>query len=257
MWRWFIVAVVAILCWPALAFEPHETGIVLMHGKWGRSNDQSLASLGEGLTQAGFVVLQPEMPWSGARAYDSPLDAAMKEIDAALDELRSRNLKRLVVMGHSQGGSAALLHATTGKRVDAYVLIAPAPAVEAVPFQQRLAGEIARARQLVADGRNERAPFFDSNSDDRGRTIPIAPANYLSYVAADGPGNLSRNAQNAGRAPILWVGGTLDINTTLFGRYAWPRFPAGTPKTRAEVVAHHIDAPAASTQQILAWLRKL
>jgi pimeloyl-ACP methyl ester carboxylesterase len=252
-----LIAALAICIAPAAqAFEPRETGIVLMHGKWGRAGDQTTAPLAARLMQAGFVVVQPDMPWSGSRAYDIPLDAAMAEIDAALDQLRGRNLKHLVVAGQSQGGSAALLHATTGKRVDAYVLIAPAPRVEAPGYQKRLAADIERARELVATGQDRRQPFLDLNSDDRTRTSPILASSYLSYNAADGPGNLARNAERVGTAPILWVGGTLDVGSAPFGEFVWPRFPEATPKTRVDVIAHHMDTPAAGSQPILDWLRK-
>src|SRR3954465_10877780 len=109
----FVVATFAsfALVGTANAFEPQTTGVVIMHGKWGGAGDKAMAPLAAALRAAGFLVDQPEMPWSGTRLYDRDYDAAMDEIDAAVARLKARNAQKIVVSGQSLGGNAALRYA--------------------------------------------------------------------------------------------------------------------------------------------------
>ena len=69
-----------------------ETGVVLMHGKWGTSRPRSpVGGLARSLDDAGFLVATPEMPWSRYRLYDRDLAGVFREIDAAVAGLRRRS----------------------------------------------------------------------------------------------------------------------------------------------------------------------
>ncbi len=238
------------------AFEPGTTGVVVVHGKWGRPGDQWIGPFAERLKTAGFLVEQPDMPWSGNRLYDRDYDAGQEDIAAAAARLRARGATKIAVAGHSLGGSAALKYATLGKPVDAIVLIDPAQFPEGYYFREHAGESLARAQAMVAAGKGgETGSFLDLNSDDRSRLMPVAAAVYVSYYAPDGPAAMSLFAAKTGPAPILWIAGKFDVATAGFDRLAWSRVAASTPKTRIDVVAHHMDAPIIGAGAVIDWLK--
>src|SRR4051794_14024722 len=74
----FAALVLLALCSAALA-APQDTGIVLMHGKWGAP--RSLQPLARTLEGRGYRVVLPEMAWSGRRLYDIDYPAALREVE--------------------------------------------------------------------------------------------------------------------------------------------------------------------------------
>jgi pimeloyl-ACP methyl ester carboxylesterase len=254
-----LIAVLLAIAAPARAFDPPSTGVVLIHGKWGRPADpNTVGPLAAALQKAGFVVDQPEMPWSGARLYDRSFDQAMDEIDAAVARLRARGAKKIVVAGHSQGGSAALRYAALGHSLDAMVLIAPAPLPEAGRYRTMVADDVAKARAMVAAGHgDETAQFTDPNSDNRSRLVRFKAAVFLSYNAPDGPAAMSANIQHLGTAPVLWLAPRFDPLSAGLDRAMWPKLPPSTPGTRIEVISDHMGGPVAGRDAVVDWLRKL
>lgn len=254
-----LMLVVLAVASPARAFDPLSTGVVVIHGKWGHPGDPNNAGgFAAALQRAGFIVDQPEMPWSGARLYDRTFDQAMDEIDAAAARLRASGAKKIVVAGHSLGGAAALRYAATGHSVDALVLIAPAPIPEGRFYRTRLEGDLAKAQTMVATGHgDESAQFTDLNSDDRSRSVRFKAAIYLSYNSGDGPAAMTPNVEHLGSAPVLWLAPRFDPLTQAIDRVVWPKLPASTPATRIEVIADHMGGPMAGRDAAVDWLRKI
>jgi hypothetical protein len=53
------------------AVKPHETAIILMHGKWGSPP----APLDSNFSVRRFHVVSPLMPWAGVSGYDKTYDS--------------------------------------------------------------------------------------------------------------------------------------------------------------------------------------
>ena len=87
-----------------------QTGVVLMHGKWGTPLGPT-QPLEMAMRAAGFMVIAREMAWSHDRAYDQTLDQVMVEIDREVAELRSDGARTIVVAGQSFGANMALAYA--------------------------------------------------------------------------------------------------------------------------------------------------
>ena len=256
--RWIVAAVAlfAAAVQPALAWEPQSTGVVLMHGKWGSPNDAPTRPLADALRAAGFLVDQPEMPWSGRRLYDRGFDDAMDEIDAAIARLKTGGADKIVVAGQSLGGCAAVLYASLGRPLDAVVLVAPAHAPEGRIMGPASASSVAEARRMAAAGRGDDSlGIMDFNDGGRTRSLSIRARIYLTYYAPEGPAAMSLNAAKLGPAPVLWISGTLDPTGEFFAKAVWPRISAATPKERVDVVANHLDVPSAGRATVVAWLR--
>lgn len=101
--------------------------VVLMHG-WG-GNASTLLPAAQALYRAGYAVLLPESRNHGRSDRDShsSLPCFAQDLDSALDWLKAQpgvDTTRLVALGHSVGGAAALLSASRRDDLCAVVSVA-------------------------------------------------------------------------------------------------------------------------------------
>ena len=262
--RWFLcifltLATTAILApaFPALAAEAGPMGVVVMHGKQG-SPDAYVADLATALRAAGFLVAVPEMPWSRRRAYAVSYQDAMQEIDAAVQDLRSKGAKGIAVVGHSLGGNAALAYAAQHPDLAAVVCLAPGHNPERERVRDLNAAAVQKARELAAAGHaGESVRFTDTNL---GKTFDVVlPAGvFLSYFDPDGLANMPHNAAALSpQVPLLWVVGQRDPLSKLGRDYAFSRAPANPSSRYVEVDADHLHVPLAAAGLVVDWLRGL
>jgi pimeloyl-ACP methyl ester carboxylesterase len=250
----------AIVASAAVAFAQNAPaqapaiGVVIMHGKGGTPT-KWVAPLASGLEQKGYLVANLEMPWSGKRHYDVDVAAADKEVDAALEALRAKGAKKLFVAGHSQGG-VYVLHYGATHPVDGIVAIAPGGNVGNKVYASEVGASVERARRLVAEGKGGELQAFDDYEGSKGRfNVTTTAANYLSWFDPQGAMNQMKSSKSIDpRVPVLFVAPTRDypalqrIKVMAFG--ALPR----NPLTRLyEPSASHLEAPAASIDEIARW----
>ncbi len=234
--------------------EPQKIGIVIMHGKGG-SPSKHVSDLASTLERKGYLVANLEMPWSGNRDYDVSVSAAEEQVEVALSSLRSKGAKNVFVAGHSQGGVFAL-HFAGEHAVDGIICIAPGGNVGSTVFREKLRDSVARAKQLVAEGKGNEKTRLDDFESSRG-VYPVitTPAVYLTWFDADGAMNLQRAARAANpQIPILWIvakrdyPGLIKANIPMFDS-----FPKN-PYTRLfEPSSDHLGAPSASLDEIVRW----
>ena len=250
--RFAFLLLVLLLPWAAHAVD--RVGVVLMHGKWG-SPDSHVVTLADKLESAGFLVERPLMPWSRKRDYDADYSQAMADIDKAADTLRRKGAGRIAVGGHSLGANAALGYAASRSDVAAVLALAPGHAPEL--FAARLKDSIAKARDMVAQGRGEETAGFDDINQGQGKSITPKARIYLSYFDPDGPAVMPANtAAFKQPLPLLWVIGTGD---PLFQRgpdYAFAKAPPHPASQYLVVEAGHVNTPDVAADQIVAWLRR-
>jgi pimeloyl-ACP methyl ester carboxylesterase len=252
--------VLAFAAGPAAAqdLKERKIGVVLMHGKWDEPNSRLLYKLDRALESAGVLVEKPEMPWSGGRHYDASYEDAMTETDAAVAKLKARGAARVVVGGHSFGANAGIGYATRRDGLAGVLLLAAGHAPETPVFRRVLGADVARARQLVAEGKgDEKTTFGDLNQGKRS-DARATPKVYLSHFDPEGPAAMRRNAPRMRPGtPVLWVIGEKD-----------PLFPTGKaelfdrmpphPKSRyAEVPGGHANTPGESVAVVLKWLKAI
>lgn len=255
--------VVALAC--AIALFAQESGaqspaigIVLMHGKGG-SPTKWVAPLASGLEQKGYLVANLEMPWSGRRRYDVDVDAADREVGAALDALRAKGAKKLFVAGHSQGGVFALHYGCT-HRVDGIIAIAPGGNVGSPVYAKEVGRSVERARKLVAEGKGEQKESFEDFEGSRGTfMVSASAATYFTWFDPAGAMNQVKSSKSIDPGvPVLFVAPTRDypglqrVKGMMFG--ALP----GNARTRMyEPSAGHLEAPAASLEEIVRWTKEV
>jgi pimeloyl-ACP methyl ester carboxylesterase len=252
--RW--LALVLLLVSVTAKAEP--VGVVIMHGKGG-SPARYVDGLAAFLHEKGCAVANLEMPWSGRRNYDVDVAAAEKEVEAALEALRAKGAQKLFVAGHSQGGMFALYFGTR-HAVDGIIAIAPGGSTGAPVYRQKLGESLARAKALVAQGKGaEKESFKDFESGRGTYPVIVAPAVYVTWFDPEGAMNGLLAAKGMKpQTPVLYIAPSGDypalqrVKVEMFGA-----LPAN-PLTRLyEPSASHLQAPAASSEEILKWISQV
>lgn len=254
-----VLLLLAVLCSQALwaASRVPEIGIVVMHGKGG-SPGRLVNLLAEALEKEGFLVANLEMPWSKKRHYDVELEVGVDEVTRALDSLRARGAKKLFVSGHSQGGIFALLYGGRHK-VDGVVAIVPGGAVDVKAYLDALGSDVARARQMIADGRGqENAEFADYEGSRGTNAITTTASAYLSWFDPNGAHTGRVFSRVLPGVPVLFVSATRDYPGLLrFRDQTYAAIPAHPLKRMAHVDSDHINAPGAAVPEVVRWVREV
>jgi pimeloyl-ACP methyl ester carboxylesterase len=216
-------------------------------------------SLASALEAKGVAVANIEMPWSGRRDYDVGVKQAEQEVLASLQNLRDKGAKKLFVAGHSQGGIFAL-HFGAQHAVDGVVAIAPGGNVGGSVFQEQLREPLARARQLVAEGKGtEKARLADFEGSKGGYPVTTTPVNYLEWFEADGAMNQVKSSRAMKPAtPVLYVAPTRDYpGLQKVKQQMFSALPANPLTKLIEPSASHLEAPGAAAQEIFAWMQEV
>jgi pimeloyl-ACP methyl ester carboxylesterase len=255
--RLLAVALFAVLPWVAFAQSP-AIGVVLMHGKGGQPG-RHVSVLASALERQGILVANLEMPWSGRRNYDVDVEAADREVDAAVQVLRARGAAHIFVAGHSQGGVYALHYGST-HAVDGVIAVAPGGNVGSPAYRKEVAVSVAQARSLVAGGKGaEKASLLDYEGSRGAYPLMVAPAIYLSWFDPEGAMNQVKSSKAMDpRVPVLFVAPRNDYPALARIRQAMFAALPANPLTRmVEPDASHIDAPGAASEEVLRWMAEV
>lgn len=234
--------------------DPNPIGIVIMHGKGGAPT-LHVADLAGALAEKGYLVANLEMPWSGRRNYDADTTRAEEEVEAALAAIRAKGAQKVFVAGHSQGGLFAL-HFAGKHSVDGIIAITPGGSVNSPVFRDKLGESVARARQLVAEGKGqEKVRFLDFEAGRGTYPVITTPAAYLAWFDPEGAMNAIRAARAANpQIPILWMVAKNDypqLRKTMIPMFN--NLPAHPLNKLYETDSDHLGAPSASLHEILRW----
>jgi len=238
--------------------QSEPIGIVIMHGKGGLPS-RHVADLARTLESRDYVVANLEMPWSGNRNYDVNVSRAEEEVEAALASLRGKGAKKVFVSGHSLGGLFAL-HIAGRLSVDGVIAIAPGGSVSSPLYREKLGRSVARAVQLVAEGKgNESARLEDFEPSSGTYPVVAVPAAYVTWFDPEGAMNMPRGARAANpQVPILWIVPKRDYPGLLKTTPAVFRALPANPLTRFyEPDSDHFGAPSASADEIVRWTKEV
>lgn len=229
-------------------------GIVIMHGKGG-SPKWHVSDLASSLEGKGYLVANLEMPWSGRRDYDVNVSAAAKEVESALDTLRSKGAQKLFVAGHSQGGLFALYFG--GKQsVDGIVAIAPGGNVSNPTFREKLGKAVDSARKLIAEGKgDEKTRFSDYENAKGSYTVVTTPSAYFSWFDPDGAMNQTTAVERMKpQVPVLFIVPTGDYpGLRKVKDLFFSLLPKNPLSKLYEPDSSHVNAASASRDEIVRW----
>lgn len=254
-----LAALSAVLLSPMLHASPpaSEIGVVVMHGKGGQPG-KNVNELAAAFERAGFQVANLEMPWAGRRQYDVALSGGIDEITRALDGMRAKGARRVFLAGHSQGGLFALYYAGL-HRVDGVLAIAPGGQVDAGAFVTNLSSHVARARQMVGEGRgNDRSDFGDYEGSRGTNTITTTAAIYLDWFDPGGALTTRVFGRVKEGTPVLYVAPVRDHpGLAKSKRRNFGALPDHQKTRMYEPNSGHLNAPAASSEEAVAWIRQI
>ncbi|MCC6946380.1 MAG: alpha/beta fold hydrolase [Bradyrhizobiaceae bacterium] len=253
-----LVALVWLAAAPAHAQSANLNGfgVVLMHGKGGMPGGL-IASTAAALQAAGAKVIMPEMPWSRTRMYAATYEDTMLEIDKAVAALKAQGATRIVVGGQSFGANAAIGYAARRDGLAGVVALAPGHVPERAVFSKLTAPGIARAKQLIAEGKGDAAGMFPDVNQAKTSEVRATAKIYLSLFDPNGPAPMPKNAATMKPVPFLWVIGRSDPLFSAGPDYAFNRSPKNPKSKYLEVKAGHENTPDVAKGDVVAWLKSL
>ena len=265
---------VCVLPTHACAADPADVGVVLLHG-WGLQEEPRRVNphahnwlLSKSLRDAGFHVVEEEMPWGPNRLIDASLEQAMQEIDAQVANLKAQGASRIVIAGHSMGTPMALAYASQRSGLAGVIGLAPGfhPEFGVALFPESLPAQLVKAEAARAAGKgDERITFTAAQCCFFLRDFQTTPNIYLSYFDPKGPATMARSARRLEKGvPVLLVYGKHDFIFTLFAQvklpyfdHVWSRLPPNPRHKRITVDADHASVPSRAVPDVIGWLRAL
>lgn len=235
-------------------------GIVLLHGKGGQPGG-NIASLAAALDSEGAVVLMPKMAWSGSQGrpdkYDVAYEQALAPINAGVEQLKGR-ARKIIVAGQSLGANATFGYAARrGAGLAGIIALAPGHTPERAGFRNRFAGDVARAKELVASGRGGTPATFADTNQGNAFQVRATPTAYLSFFDPNGPAVIPRNAKTMPTTPLLWVIGRRDRLAEAGRGYAFDLAPKHPKSRYVQIDSDHFNMPTAARREVIAWLQAL
>ena len=247
------------LCWLGLqaSAAAADLGIVMLHGKWDRPPTH-VAALAQQLQADGHLVAQPVMPWSALREYDVPYPQALREIEAAAQQLRDQGAKRIVVGGLSFGANAAIAYAASGRPVAAIFALSPGHAPDRGPFRKAVADSVAKAQAMITAGQGQTPASFDDVNQGRSKQVRVTANAYWSYFDPEGLAAMGPQAAAiAPGLPIFMAVGTEDKVSTYAEDGIFKRAPAHSQSLYLSVATDHNGVVTVAAEALRAWLRAL
>ena len=288
--------IVGTLSKPAAASTGPRSAVVLTGGSGSSDRDEVIAGipiLGQiagALADAGFIVVRYDkrgIGQSGGRVESATLIDYAEDLRAAVRFLGGRkdvDPKRIAVVGHSDGGSVALIAASRDKRIAAAALLA-APGMNGADVVLAQQQQVLGRSQLSADEKQAKVEAqkrineavvtgkgLDQLTSDVRRAVDSP---YFQSLLATDPAKVMPDV----RQPILIVQGALDtqvepVNADRLGALAGARKKAGPAEvvrvpgvnhllvtaTTGEVDEYgslqekHVSATV--TQTLVTWLQK-
>ncbi len=231
--------------------KPHETAIVLLHGKWGSPP----APLDSSFSVQRFHVISPLMPWSGLSGYDKTYEQALKEINTLVIKLRASGFKKVIIGGQSFGANGALAYAAVYGDVDGMMLFAPGhnPDID----RNYQPGIVSDALKNIKEGRPDQfIQFTDYNDGSRQKLVQARSDVFYSFFADDGLANMSGSAKKVKTPiPTIVFMGNGDYITKMGSGYFYDRLPKHDKSKYNTSSASHRDVPQASFESALEWIK--
>ena len=233
------------------AVKPHETAIILMHGKWGSPP----APLHSNFSAQRFHVVSPLMPWAGVSGYDKTYEQALEEINQLVIKLRAKGFKKIIIGGQSFGANGALAYGAVYGDVDGMMLFAPGhnPDID----RNWQPGLVSEAKNNIKEGKPEQSiTFTDFNDGGRQRAIETRSDIFYSYFADDSLANMAKSATKIKASiPTTVYMGNGDYVTRMGSRYFFDRLPSHAKSKYQISSASHREVPMASFDNALDWLK--
>ncbi len=247
---------------------PASTTIVVLHGKTAFPALPDLMDYYTVLSDKGYDVIAPDLPWS-----DTDWNGSMCEAMNYLDDLAAQeaaNGRDVVIAGHSMGGAHALIYGVTGppEEVKAVIALAPGhfPHLELPVLRlfdpataAAIDASVTLAETMVAEGDGALIATFDTLVPDPNNPLVqiSATANdYLSYHALDQYPDIN-DVLPPIKLPVLWLAGADDDLTDLYNMLTLASRITSANSIYMVVGGDHVTMVANTPGPIDDWLLSL
>ena len=248
-----VAVALAFFGFVASARAAEKLGIVMLHGKQGVP--EQLEAYDGPLGALGHFSERPEMCWSRRRIYDQSYPECLREIDVAIERLRSRGATAFAIIGMSLGGNAILAYGARHQGLKGVVALAPAHAAEILAQRPDIGNSIEQAHRLIADGQGDTKTTFAEINTGRTFTVTTTPNVYLSFHGVNSIAVMPSNAAKL-TAPLLYVAGTQDASQR-GPDYVFNKAPKNELNRYVLVQADHRGTPAAGLHAVVEWFKEL
>ncbi len=234
-------------------------GVVVMHGKVapGGHVGKTTGQLVSVLRNHGFLVETPEMPWSPSHHYDVSYGEMLGQIDAAILHLRERGAVTIFVAGHSFGAASALGWCAAHNGAAAGIIaLSPGHVPESGLMREDFAPSVARARQMVADGKGDQTGDFADMNQGQPMAVTTSARHYLDWFAPDGPANLHHNVAACGGLPVYWAISSAELGKPV-DRPMYETLPANPANVFTVVPGKHAETADGAATSVAGWIESL
>ena len=230
---------------------------LVMHGKSSKPDASFRMDLYPELTDKGYEVIAPFMPWS--KMWSGTPDDGKALIDEIVDQVAHRG-KKVVLVGHSLGGSNALIYAAgkPNKGVIGIVTIAPGHMLHRSNRMQReTAGSVDKARQMVSAGNGNEKEYFSELNTGKVREVYMSANTYLSYYDLDKFPDVELLLTKI-KLPVLWIAGDQDRLTTVYDmEFMFEALPDNPDSRYTEIEGNPKSVLPNSAPYIIDWVERL
>ena len=228
---------------------------ILIHGKNGAPSRTHIQSLTSDLSNDGFDVVVPQMPWSGIN-WNGTLCNGIEQMNNLVDAEKTAG-NSVVLIGHSLAGPIVLAYEALENTTASDGLLVLAPG-HLVPQSSVLASEhaasIAKAESLIAQDLGAVESTFETYNGGVSVTLTTTPEIYLSYHSDSQFPNIKTSLPIVD-VPILWLAGIDDPLTSVventFG--ITDKIPAGENNIYKVVAGDHFTVVDSVLAELNPW----
>jgi len=232
--------------------------IILMHGKWSHPNTPLFRILETRLKKKGYIVEKPNMPWSRTRQYDQTYESSLEDLSKVIQQYRKEGVKKVILIGHSLGGNAAIAYQAHVGDADAIVAITPGhnPYYRYTNDPRHMYILKKVEDKLKKNEGKSLIEFTDVNCDRR-RNFTKSAEIFFSYFNPIGLGHMPATIKKINKpTPILYIEGVQD-HVHNGPEFIFSKVPYHTLSTYILTSGNHMTTPELSGEQIIEWLNFL
>lgn len=234
-----------------------DVAFVYLHGKWGSPNLPHNVAVASSLNKQGYRVVAPTMHWK-KDDYSLPY-MAVSDITKSAIKKASAGGKKVVVIGHSLGGSSVFYIGKQDLPEEVIGLVALAPGHLPHQSGKMQAGSheaVEKARVLVSQGKGGKRGNYPDFNMGRWEHISMPAKVYLSYYDLDvHPDDFS--SFNGIKRPVLVINGQQDKLTNFTRQYVTSIEDAVEKSSYLEIKGGHKSVNSNVAPHILDWIATL
>lgn len=226
---------------------------IAIHGKSGHPNTAHQSNLYPHLTDQGYRVIAPQMPWSNQ--WNGSFSDGMQLIDTLINQQVTAG-KKVVLIGHSLGGRGVIHYAATHSNpgLKGVVTVAPGHMLHKSKRMQNVtADSVLKAQNMEINGQENEISSFKEQNTGKVSQVRMSAKHYLSYYDVNRFPNIEQDLAQI-KAPVLWIAGRGDRLTQVYDMQSlFFELPQHPKNQYLEINGDHKSVLGESAKSIMNW----